>query len=68
MKSYGQVIDSIEALPDEQQESLMELVKCRLAERRREALTKSVQEARKEFKSGKLRPASPAEIMRKVLA
>ena len=68
MKSYGQVIDSIEALPDEQQESLMELVKRRLAERRREALIKSVQEARKEFKSGKLRPVSPADIMRKVLA
>jgi len=68
MKSYGQVIDSIEALPDEQQESLLELIQKRLAERRREALIKSVQEARKEFKSGKLRPASPAEIMRKVLA
>jgi hypothetical protein len=68
MKSYGQVIDSIEALPDEQQESLVELFKRRLAERRRDVLAKSVQEARKEFKSGKLRPASPAEIMRKVLA
>ena len=68
MKTYGQVIDSIEALPEEQQESLLELVRRRLAERRREALAKSVQEARKEFKTGKLRPASPAEIMRKVLA
>ena len=68
MKTYGQVIESIEALPDEQQESLMELVKRRLAERRRATLIKSVQEARKEFKSGKLRPAGPAEIMRKVLA
>lgn len=68
MKSYGQVIDSIEALPDEQQESLVELVKRRLAERRRETLIKSVAEARKEFKSGKLRSASPADIMRKVLA
>lgn len=68
MKSYGQVVDSIEALPDEQQESLLELFQKRLTERRRQALIKSVQEARKEFKSGKLRPASPAEIMRKVLA
>jgi hypothetical protein len=68
MKSYGQVLDSIEALPEEQQESLLELVQRRLVERRRDALAKSVQEARKEFKSGKLRPASPAEIMRKVLA
>ena len=68
MKTYGQVLDSIEALPEEQQESLMDLVRKRLAERRRTALVKSVGEARKEFKSGKLRPATPAEIMRKVLA
>jgi hypothetical protein len=68
MKTYGQVVDSIEALPDEQQESLMELMQHRLAERRRDALVKSVQEARKEFKSGKLRPATSAEIMRKILA
>jgi hypothetical protein len=68
MKSYGQVLDSIEALPEEQQESLLDIMRKRLAERRRAALVKSVGEARKEFKSGKLRPATPAEIMRKVLA
>ena len=68
MKSYGQVLDSIEALPEEQQESLMDVVRRRLAERHRAALVKSVGEARKEFKSGKLRPATPSEIMRKVLA
>ena len=66
MKTYGQVMDSIEALPDEQQESLLALVQCRLTERRREALTKSVKESRKEFKSCKLRPANPSEIMRKI--
>jgi len=68
MKSYGQVLDSIEALPEEQQESLVDIVRKRLAERRRAALVKAVGEARKEFKTGKLRPESPAEIMRKVLA
>ena len=67
MKNYGQVVDSFEALPDDQQESLLELIQRRLAERRREALVKSVQEARKEFKAGKIRPSTPAEIMRKVL-
>ena len=68
MKSYGQVLDSIEALPEDQQESLLDIVRKRLAERRRAALVKSVGEARKEFKSGKLRAATPAEIMRKILA
>jgi hypothetical protein len=68
MKNYGQVLDSIEALPEDQQESLLDIVRKRLAERRRDALIKSVGEARKEFKSGKLRAATPAEIMRKILA
>lgn len=68
MKTYGQVVDSIEALPADQQQSLMELLQHRLAERRREALVASVQAARKEFKAGKLRPVSASEIMRKVLA
>ena len=67
MKTYGQVLDSIATLPDDQQESLVELMQKRLAERRRLALADAVQEARKEFKSGKCRPATPAEIMRKVL-
>ena len=68
MKSCGQVLDSIEALPEDQHESLMDIVRKRLAERRRTALVKSVGEARKEFKSGKLRHASSSEIMRKILA
>lgn len=46
----------------------MELFQRRFAERRRAALAKSVQEARKEFKAGKIRPATPSEIMRKILA
>lgn len=68
MKSYGQVLDSIDALPDDQQESIVETVRKRLAERRRAALIKSVTEARKEFKAGKLKPTSPSRIMRRVLA
>jgi len=67
VKSYGQVLESIEALPEEQQESLMEIVRNRLTERRRVALVKAVNEARAEFKTGKLRPATPVEIMRKIL-
>jgi hypothetical protein len=68
MQTYGQVVDSIEALPEEQQESLLQLVQRRLVERRRAALVASVQAARKEFKAGKIRPATPSEIMRKILA
>jgi hypothetical protein len=68
MKTFAQVLDSADELPVEEQESLLEVLQHRVAERRRAELIKSVQTARKEFKSGKLRPASPSEIMRKVLA
>jgi hypothetical protein len=68
VKSYGQVLDLIESLPEDQQESLMDIVGKRLAERRRAALVRSVHQARKEFKSGKLHPATPSEILRKVRA
>ncbi len=66
MKSYGQVLESIEALPEDQQEALVETVRRRLAERRRAGLSKAAREARAELRAGKLRPATPAEILRKV--
>lgn len=68
MKTYGQVLDSFEALPEADQESLLSVIEKRMAERRRAALVKCVQEARTEFKAGKCRPASAADIMRRVLA
>ena len=40
----------------------------RPAKQRRTALAKSIAEARREFKSGKPRPATPSEIVRKILA
>ena len=66
MKCYGKVPDSIEAPPGEEQRA--DLVWNRLTGRRRAALFKSVSKARKEFKAFKIRPATPAEIMRKVFA
>ena len=68
MKTYGQVLDSFEELPEAEQASLFSVIEKRMAERRRNALVKAVQEARAELKAGRCRPASPAEIMRKVLA
>ena len=68
MKTYGQMLDDIDALPEDQQESLVDTVQKRLAERRRSELVKAVGEARREYRAGKLRPATPSEIMRKILA
>ena len=68
MKTFGQVLEWADALSLEEQESLVDVLQRRLKEQRRAELVKAVKEARKEFKTGRCRPASPAEIIKKILA
>jgi hypothetical protein len=68
MKSFAQVLDSAEELGVEEQESLVEVLQKRLAERRREALLEAVKAAQREFDGGRCRPATPKQIMKRILA
>ena len=68
MKTYGQMLEEIDALPEDQQEFLVDTARKRLAERRRAELVKAVGEARKEYRAGRLRPSTPSQIMRRILA
>jgi hypothetical protein len=68
MKTFSQVLDWADALSPDEQESLVSILQRRLKEQRRAELVKAVKEARAEFKAGKCRPASPAQIMKKILA
>jgi len=52
----------------EEQENLVSILQRRLAEERRLRLVDAVKEARAEFKAGRCRPATPAEIVKKILA
>jgi len=68
MKTFSQVLEEADALSLEEQESLVSILQRRLREQRRAELVKAVKEARAEFKAGTCRPATPADIMKKVLA
>lgn len=68
MRTFGQVLEWADALSFEEQESLVSVLQGRLREERRAELVKAVKEARKEFRTSRCRPASPGEIMKKVLA
>jgi len=68
MKTFGQLLEWADALSLEEQESLVDVLQRRLSEQRREEVVKSVKEARKEFRAGHCRPASPGEIVKKILA
>ena len=66
MNSYAATLEALEALPLEEQESVLEIMQRRLAERRRTELIATVKQARKELVAGQGKPASVASIMRQV--
>jgi len=68
VKTLGQVLEEADALSPEEQESLVSILQRRLRQQRRAELISTVKNARKEFKAGRVRPTSPAEIMKKILA
>lgn len=66
MNAYATTLEAVESLPYDQQESLLEVLQRRLAERRRAELIATVKQARKEFTAGRVKPASVATIMRRI--
>ncbi|MDZ4688569.1 MAG: hypothetical protein SH850_26145 [Planctomycetaceae bacterium] len=61
--TFDGVLDAIEQLSPDDQEAVMEVVKRRLAERRRQQLLEDVREARAEHARGESRPMTVDEIM-----
>jgi hypothetical protein len=56
-------LEIIESLPEEQRESLMDIVKRRLIDERRDRLAQSIKEAREEYKRGKIRKGTVDDLM-----
>ena len=68
MTKFAQVLDSAADLAVEEQESLVEVLQHRLTEHRRAELAAAVKSARREFKEGRCRPATPAQIIKRLRA
>jgi hypothetical protein len=68
VKTFAQVLDSADQLEVEEQESLVEVLQRRLSERRRAALLDDLKSARQEFASGKCRPATAKQIVKRIFA
>jgi hypothetical protein len=62
------VVEAADRLTLEEQETLVTVLNRRLADRRRGELARDIREAQREFARGALRPASPEEIMKEILA
>src|ERR1035441_2940264 len=66
MTKFAQVLDSANGLAIEEQESLVEVLQHRLAEHRRAELAEAVKSARRQFKNSRVRPAMPAQIVKRL--
>jgi CHASE3 domain sensor protein len=62
-KTFQEALEIVESLPEEQRESLMDIVKRRLIEERRDRLAQSIKEAREEYKHGKIRKGTVDDLM-----
>ncbi|HEV2178603.1 MAG TPA: hypothetical protein VGW33_15560 [Terriglobia bacterium] len=66
--SFHVVVEAADRLSPEEQETLIEVLNHRLADRRRAELVTDTQEAQHEFESGALRPVTADEIMKEILS
>jgi hypothetical protein len=66
--AFGEVLEAADELSLEEQETLIEVIRRRVIERRREELAREIQDAQKEFQAGYCRPTTPDELMTEILS
>jgi len=64
--TFQKALEIIESLPEEQRESLMDIVKRRLIEERRDRLAQSIKKAREEYRRGEIKKGSVDDLMREL--
>jgi homoserine kinase len=63
---FQEVIESIEALPRDDQEILVEIIRHRLIQERRKELIKEVAEARQAYQSGDVQRGTVDDLMKEL--
>jgi len=64
---FGDVLEAIDQLSPEDQESLVDIVSRRIAERSRKQLVLDVRDANQEFAEGLCQPTTPEDLMNEIL-
>lgn len=63
MTTFSDVVDAVDDLSVDEQETLVEILRRRIAKRNRDALVHDVAEARAEFQAGQACASSVSDIM-----
>lgn len=64
--TFQEALEVVESLPDYQQEDLIEIIRKRTLERRRELLAGNIKEAQAEYARGEVTRGSAADLMREI--
>jgi hypothetical protein len=66
--SFDEILEAADHMPQEDQETLIEVLKSRLRDLHRAELVKAVREAQGEYQQGQCRPVTPDELMGEILS
>lgn len=64
--TFQEALEVVESLPDYQQEDLIEIIRKRRLERRRETLVENIKEAQAEYARGEFTRGSADALMREI--
>ena len=64
--TFQEVLDIVESLPEYQQEDLVDIIRRRLIEQRRDRLADSIREAREEYGRGEVKKGTVDDLMKEL--
>ena len=64
--AFNDVLEKVALLPEEQKESLIEIVQHRLMEERRDRLARNIKKAKEDYRHGKVRRGTVDDLMREI--
>ena len=62
--TFQEVLDIVESLPEYQQEDLVDIIRRRLIEQRRDRLADRIREAREEYARGEVKKGTVDDLMK----
>jgi len=65
---FADLVEMIDRLPLDERESLVDVVRKRIADDQRRRIAASIRSARREHSRGRCKPVTPDELMREILA
>ena len=64
--NFHEVLDIVESLPEYQQEDLIDIIRRRLIEQRRDRLADCIREAREEYGRGEVKKGTVDDLMKEL--